>query len=212
MPHPSVLCLPGMFGGPLSYSSQSCITCNVSWQQSLHSREKQLPKNLDLLRSAAETKERIPHDEDSFESVPGLVEHDKDANVHPSELAMSWGVIHGWMPKLPSRVLVITGPAGREPFHQPRRPDRPGERKSVIHKSRLCLLSQFSAAVFTSWFEENQDWVTNLGCIGEAPDFPLELLQQFLSFASSMGIVMQEDGIITQHARAFMSDNFTMAQ
>ncbi|GBM46487.1 hypothetical protein AVEN_78881-1 [Araneus ventricosus] len=30
MPHPSILCLPGMLGGPLSYSSQSCTTCNVS--------------------------------------------------------------------------------------------------------------------------------------------------------------------------------------
>ncbi|GBL76354.1 hypothetical protein AVEN_217147-1 [Araneus ventricosus] len=82
----------------------------------------------------------------------------------------------------------------------------------VCYKSRPCPLSQFLATVFTSLSEENQDWVTNLGCIGEAPDFPHELLQLFLSFASSMGIVMQEDEIITQHARAFMSDYFTMAQ
>ncbi|GBM88753.1 hypothetical protein AVEN_173250-1, partial [Araneus ventricosus] len=44
------------------------------------------------------------------------------------------------------------------------------------------------------------------------PDFPFELLQQFLSFASSMGIVMQEDDTTTQHASAFASDGFTMAQ
>ncbi|GBN95170.1 hypothetical protein AVEN_139775-1 [Araneus ventricosus] len=47
---------------------------------------------------------------------------------------------------------------------------------------------------------------------GVAPNFSLELLQQFLNFASSMGIDMQEDGIITQHARAFALDGFTMAQ
>ncbi|GBN84951.1 hypothetical protein AVEN_169599-1 [Araneus ventricosus] len=45
-----------------------------------------------------------------------------------------------------------------------------------------------------------------------ASDFPLELLQKFLSLASSMGIVMQEDDTITQHARAFASDGFTMAK
>ncbi|GBM95552.1 hypothetical protein AVEN_249944-1 [Araneus ventricosus] len=84
-----------------------------------------------------------------------------------------------------------------------------------------CPLSQFSATVFSSlslkttlfhisvW---NPDWVPNLGCMGLAPDFSLELSQQFLSFASSMGIVMQEDDTITQHVRAFASDGFTMAQ
>ncbi|GBO14148.1 hypothetical protein AVEN_51682-1 [Araneus ventricosus] len=41
----------------------------------------------------------------------------------------------------------------------------------------------------------------NLGCRRVASDFPLELSLQFLSFASSMGIVMQEDDTITQHAR-----------
>ncbi|GBM67509.1 hypothetical protein AVEN_204530-1 [Araneus ventricosus] len=30
MPHPSIICLPGMLGSPLSYSSQSCTTCNFS--------------------------------------------------------------------------------------------------------------------------------------------------------------------------------------
>ncbi|GBM17974.1 hypothetical protein AVEN_238377-1 [Araneus ventricosus] len=30
MPHPSILCLPGMLSGPLCHSSQSCTTCNVS--------------------------------------------------------------------------------------------------------------------------------------------------------------------------------------
>ncbi|GBN87626.1 hypothetical protein AVEN_261437-1 [Araneus ventricosus] len=34
-------------------------------------------------------------------------------------------------------------------------------------------------------------------------DFQLELLQQFLSFESNMGIAMQEDDTINQHARAF---------
>ncbi|GBO35332.1 hypothetical protein AVEN_85792-1 [Araneus ventricosus] len=58
----------------------------------------------------------------------------------------------------------------------------------------------------------NPDWVPNLGCSGVAPEFPLELLQQFLSFASSMGIVKQEDGTITQHAKSFVSENFTMAR
>ncbi|GBO36781.1 hypothetical protein AVEN_253279-1, partial [Araneus ventricosus] len=76
-----------------------------------------------------------------------------------------------------------------------------------------------SAAVFTSLSEENLALSKCLeyrlgdrsGLYG-APDFPLELLQRFLSFASSMGIVMQEDDTITQHARAFASDGFTMAQ
>ncbi|GBL74527.1 hypothetical protein AVEN_235455-1 [Araneus ventricosus] len=36
-----------------------------------------------------------------------------------------------------------------------------------------------------------------------APDFPLLPLQQFLSFGSSMGIVMQEDDTSTKHNRAF---------
>ncbi|GBN59789.1 hypothetical protein AVEN_153835-1 [Araneus ventricosus] len=56
----------------------------------------------------------------------------------------------------------------------------------------------------------NSHWVPNLGCMGVAPDFPLELLQKFLSFVSSMGpsIVIQEDDTITQHARAFASDGF----
>ncbi|GBM19490.1 hypothetical protein AVEN_259386-1 [Araneus ventricosus] len=41
-----------------------------------------------------ETSWRIPHDENNpFESFPGLVEHHKDANVHPSVLAMSWSGI-----------------------------------------------------------------------------------------------------------------------
>ncbi|GBN66355.1 hypothetical protein AVEN_232621-1 [Araneus ventricosus] len=39
----------------------------------------------------------------------------------------------------------------------------------------------------------NPDWKPNLGCIGVAPDFPLELSQQFLTFASSIDIVMPDD-------------------
>ncbi|GBM85974.1 hypothetical protein AVEN_43520-1 [Araneus ventricosus] len=46
--------------------------------------------------------------------------------------------------------------------------------------------------------------VPNLGNRLEAPVFPPELSQQFLSFASIMGIVMQEDDTITQHARAIV--------
>lgn len=37
----------------------------------------------------------IPHDEDNpFELVPELVEHDKDANVYPSLFGMSWDVTY----------------------------------------------------------------------------------------------------------------------
>ncbi|GBM93730.1 hypothetical protein AVEN_163464-1 [Araneus ventricosus] len=87
-------------------------------------------------------------------------------------------------------------------------------------KSNSYPLSQFSAAVFKSFSEENlvpykylePRLGAGLGCRGVAPDFPLELSQQFLSFASSMGIAMQEDDAITQHARAFASDGFMMAQ
>ncbi|GBM75103.1 hypothetical protein AVEN_74188-1 [Araneus ventricosus] len=39
-----------------------------------------------------------------------------------------------------------------------------------------------------------------------SPDFPHELLQQFL------GSVMQEDETITQHAKVFASEDFAMAQ
>ncbi|GBO00696.1 hypothetical protein AVEN_83499-1 [Araneus ventricosus] len=55
------------------------------------------------------------------------------------------------------------------------------------------------------------DWVPNLGCMGVAPDFPLELFQQCLSFASGMGIVVQDDDTITQHSRPFASDGFTIS-
>ncbi|GBM27584.1 hypothetical protein AVEN_101315-1 [Araneus ventricosus] len=74
--------------------------------------------------------------------------------------------------------------------------------------------------VFTSLLEENlvpdECLEPKLGAkFGLRPvvatDFPLELSQQFLSFASSMGIVMQEHDSITQHSRAFASDGFTMA-
>ncbi|GBO21263.1 hypothetical protein AVEN_72708-1, partial [Araneus ventricosus] len=34
---------------------------------------------------------------------------------------------------------------------------------------------------------------------GVAPDFPLELLQQFLSFASNMGVLMQKDDTVFHH-------------
>ncbi|GBN14246.1 hypothetical protein AVEN_59395-1 [Araneus ventricosus] len=78
-----------------------------------------------------------------------------------------------------------------------------------------CSWNQFSAAVFTSLSEKKivpDKWIrvrSNL----VTPDFPLELSQQFLNFASSMGIMRQEeDGAITQHARASASDNFTMTQ
>ncbi|GBM67120.1 hypothetical protein AVEN_59335-1 [Araneus ventricosus] len=45
----------------------------------------------------------------------------------------------------------------------------------------------------------------------DASDFPIEHLQQFLSFASSIGpvIVIQEVENITQHARMIASDGFT---
>ncbi|GBM39144.1 hypothetical protein AVEN_59860-1 [Araneus ventricosus] len=90
-------------------------------------------------------------------------------------------------------------------------------------KSRPSPLSQVSAAVFTSPFEENLVQEKYLepglgaksGLYGRvASDFPLELSQQFLNFASSMepGIDMQKDDAITQHARAFASNGFTMAQ
>ncbi|GBO41633.1 hypothetical protein AVEN_169180-1 [Araneus ventricosus] len=77
-------------------------------------------------------------------------------------------------------------------------------------KSHPCPLSQFLATVF-ALFEEN---LVPLGYMGDgvSPDFPLELLRQFLSFATSMDIAMHEDDTITQHARAFASDGFTMAQ
>ncbi|GBM64209.1 hypothetical protein AVEN_98712-1 [Araneus ventricosus] len=55
----------------------------------------------------------------------------------------------------------------------------------------------------------NPDCVPNLGCMGVSSYFLLELLQQFLSFASSMGIVMVEEDTITQHAK-FASDGFKM--
>ncbi|GBN32675.1 hypothetical protein AVEN_58424-1 [Araneus ventricosus] len=47
---------------------------------------------------------------------------------------------------------------------------------------------------------------------GVAPDFELELLQQFLSFASRTGIAMQEDDTITQHVMAFEPDGFIIVQ
>ncbi|GBN94226.1 hypothetical protein AVEN_65824-1 [Araneus ventricosus] len=50
------------------------------------------------------------------------------------------------------------------------------------------------------------------GLYGVAPVFPFELLQEFLDFASSMGIVMQEEDTNTQHARTFASDGFAMTQ
>ncbi|GBO20146.1 hypothetical protein AVEN_35899-1 [Araneus ventricosus] len=73
-------------------------------------------------------------------------------------------------------------------------------------------LSQFWATVFTSLSEDNSvqisvwnpNWVPYLGYMGRGSRIPL-------SFASSMGIFMQEDDTITQ-ARVFASDGFTMAQ
>ncbi|GBO06274.1 hypothetical protein AVEN_180002-1 [Araneus ventricosus] len=66
---------------------------------------------------------------------------------------------------------------------------------------------KLKTAVFTSLFEENlvpdKCLEPRLGAKsrlyggGVALDFLLELPQQFLSFASSMGIVMQEDDTIT---------------
>ncbi|GBM08810.1 hypothetical protein AVEN_1000-1 [Araneus ventricosus] len=59
---------------------------------------------------------------------------------------------------------------------------------------------------------------TPIGCqiwaVGDwgSPDFPLELLQQFLSFAIIMDTVIQEDDTITHLARAFALDGFIMAQ
>ncbi|GBL87723.1 hypothetical protein AVEN_178184-1, partial [Araneus ventricosus] len=50
-----------------------------------------------------------------------------------------------------------------------------------------------------------------MGCMrGSTKDFPPELLQHFFNFASSEGIVMQEDDTIIQHGRMFGSDGFTM--
>ncbi|GBO12547.1 hypothetical protein AVEN_14672-1 [Araneus ventricosus] len=49
-------------------------------------------------------------------------------------------------------------------------------------------------------------------CKGVAPDFPLELLQQLLSFARNMGVFMQEVDTITEQARSSASDSFTMTQ
>ncbi|GBN75142.1 hypothetical protein AVEN_163889-1, partial [Araneus ventricosus] len=64
-------------------------------------------------------------------------------------------------------------------------------------------LSQFSAAIFTALSKENliPDKCLEPARLGAesglqgnlAPDFLLELSQQFLSFPSSMGIIMQED-------------------
>ncbi|GBN34768.1 hypothetical protein AVEN_209526-1 [Araneus ventricosus] len=83
-----------------------------------------------------------------------------------------------------------------------------------------CAMNQFSTTIFTSLSEENPvpdkclepRLGAESGLQGVTPDFPLELSQQFLSFASSVGISTQEDETITQHARAFASVNFTMAQ
>ncbi|GBM11855.1 hypothetical protein AVEN_26778-1 [Araneus ventricosus] len=47
--------------------------------------------------------------------------------------------------------------------------------------------------------------------MGFAPDLPHELLKQFLSFANRMGIAMQEDDTVTQHARPFALNGFMMA-
>ncbi|GBN70498.1 hypothetical protein AVEN_256455-1 [Araneus ventricosus] len=47
--------------------------------------------------------------------------------------------------------------------------------------------------------------------MGVGSDFLLELIQQFLSFANSMGTALKEDDTITQHARTFESYGFTMA-
>ncbi|GBN33355.1 hypothetical protein AVEN_98006-1 [Araneus ventricosus] len=77
-----------------------------------------------------------------------------------------------------------------------------------------------SAAVYISLFEENlvpgKCSESRLGaksrCKGVAPDFPLELLQQLLSFASNMGVFMQEVDTITEQARSSASDSFTMTQ
>ncbi|GBN08770.1 hypothetical protein AVEN_141859-1 [Araneus ventricosus] len=88
--------------------------------------------------------------------------------------------------------------------------------KAAGQKSR----PQFSAAVFTSLSEENivpdkclkPILGAKSGLYGMTADFSLEILQQFFSFESSMGVVMKEDDTITQHARAFVSDGFTMPQ
>ncbi|GBM33217.1 hypothetical protein AVEN_28210-1 [Araneus ventricosus] len=89
------------------------------------------------------------------------------------------------------------------PAWQKSRPVQPVLDWLFSHQSLKKTLFQISA-----W---NPDWVPNLGCREMAPDFPLELSQLFLSFASSMDIAMQEDDTITQYARAFTSDNFTMS-
>ncbi|GBL85659.1 hypothetical protein AVEN_193119-1 [Araneus ventricosus] len=78
--------------------------------------------------------------------------------------------------------------------------------------SSSCMTIPIPKRILLQISVSNPDWVPNLGCMGVAPDFPLELLQQFTSFASNMGIVMQEDDTITQRARVFASDRFTTAK
>ncbi|GBM56202.1 hypothetical protein AVEN_47268-1 [Araneus ventricosus] len=84
----------------------------------------------------------------------------------------------------------------------------------------LIILATYIMKISVPSIEEkgSSHCVPNLGSMGLAPDFPLELLQQFLSFSSSMGpgIVMKEDDTITQHTRdlrRMASRNFSkMAQ
>ncbi|GBM45802.1 hypothetical protein AVEN_55560-1 [Araneus ventricosus] len=76
-----------------------------------------------------------------------------------------------------------------------------------LGRNQSCPLSQFSTTVFTSLSEENlipdkclePKLDAESGMQGVTPDFPLELSQQFLSFAHSMGLVMQEDDTLTEH-------------
>ncbi|GBN87000.1 hypothetical protein AVEN_145048-1 [Araneus ventricosus] len=85
---------------------------------------------------------------------------------------------------------------------------------SIVPVSRELFSQHSLKKIFLQISVWNLDLVPNLGCgwEGDAPDFALDISKQFFSFASSMDIFMQEDDTITQHAKAFPADNFTMAQ
>ncbi|GBO26449.1 hypothetical protein AVEN_121271-1 [Araneus ventricosus] len=94
-------------------------------------------------------------------------------------------------------------------------PERGEDLESVssnqVHSSRQLISHHCLKKTLFQISVWNPDWVPNLGCMG-CSRHTLELSQQFLSFASSMGIVMQEDDTITQHGRVFVSDGLTMVQ
>ncbi|GBM05745.1 hypothetical protein AVEN_80863-1 [Araneus ventricosus] len=108
--------------------------------------------------------------------------------------------------------------------------DMLGRRIAARQPPPTCL-PELRRALLDEWCNIPQDQIDNLilsmprrckcleprlgaesGLYGGGSNFPLEFLQQFLSFVSSMGIVMQKDDTITQHASVLVSDGFTMAQ